>query len=199
MNFFKNLSKRDRIILTVLLVVGVLYVGDTFFLRPYLFEKSSLEERRMYLEERLKYYSSLERGLVELKGDYDLAQQRLDELQERLFSKRQAPIFPHMVRELVRRHGLEVVNLNSKDIISIGDLSAMPLDLTVMGTYENMVLLIDSLQSFESLLQINTLSLHYEGLYYGEGYPMIIVRMSLNCNLYLTDREGGDSLGRTNI
>lgn len=195
MNFIQNLSTREKVMVSFLLVLVVGYVSFTFILQPFLQERSILVERKAFLEERLRFLPSLKEGLMELEEDYKQALLNKEEIKGTLISVRETPVVLQSIREMVEMTDLEIFELRPQEVVRIGYFSMLPIQLTLLGTYEEIVFFMDNLIHSQYLLSVDSLSLRFDGMYEQERKPIPILRMRLHLELYLSEILGGAVVG----
>lgn len=195
MNFIQNLSTREKVMLSIMLVIVVGYFSFTFIIQPYFQERAILVERKLLLEERLRFLPVVKEGLENLEESHEQALLKKELITENLISVRESPVVLQMIREMVEMSDLQIFELRPREVVKVDDFSKLPIDLTILGTYEEMVYFTDNLIQSQYLLTIDSLSLRFDGIYEQETWAVPILRMSLNLNLFLLDETGGVVVG----
>lgn len=147
-------------------------------------------ERKLLLEERLRYFTTMEKGLADLKREHGVASQNLELLKANFIDVNETPLVLRMLRELVMKEGLEIVTLNPRAVQRQDRYSIIPIDLSIMGSYEDMIFFLDNLNKNQFIFDITSFTIRYEGVYKEEhAKPFIVLRMDLNFRFYLTGEE----------
>ncbi len=195
MNFIENLSQREKVLLTVALVLVLGYFANTFLLQPYQSEIDELEERKAYLEERLRWAPRIYDGLEQLEENYQLAVSYYRRAEDFLPPKREVPSLVRSVGQLAEEENLAVNSLRPGSIEEEEYYLNLPVSVNLRGEYDDHIYYLHRLQEEFPQLLISSFQIVFDQLVTDNGEPKVLLTLDLNLNLFLRADERGELVG----
>ncbi|MFQ5850848.1 MAG: type II secretion system protein GspM [Candidatus Binatia bacterium] len=160
---WQRLSKRERTLVVLSLLVLLLVLGQYFFIDPLLerrrWVKSQLEIQGQLFEKNLRYFSQKAQITASLKK----ARGKLEALERSLLSgdtpSVSASTLQRAVRDVASREGMKIVTTRVLNPEPMGPFLRIPIQVQVRGEIEQLVNLIKGIESDSQLLVVSEINI----------------------------------------
>jgi len=162
-----RLTKREKNLLIILLLVIVIYAVYTFIINPQLNKLQSLNEQKSALETRISQINSIIGSEKDIEERLSKLRDKKENLESRFFASLSQSQLISLLEEMTRDDGFvaEDMVFYDKQEEQIGDMSfvRMDVDIPYRGTYEGVLRVLKGISSYPKKIIVTSLIMDSTG------------------------------------
>lgn len=152
-NKWEELQPRDRILLSLLILVVPLFLYTRFIFFPQMKELQKLKEERNRLVEKIKHYGEKQKILEKLKKEEKVINNVLSQALQLLPKKTELSSLLSNIAKQGEKFNIVITQLNlGKEEIIKDFYTRIPLKLNITGSYSNIMLFLDNIRLQKQIL-----------------------------------------------
>jgi Tfp pilus assembly protein PilO len=159
----RPLTNSEKVLLTLLAIVGIAWLGNQFILTPQDSKIEALQVEKYELEAKIQDMNDTLRKEADIKKEWEmLNRERIQILSYYFPTLDQAQII-YLLNDLLPEDQVDIVDLNftrpSSESISEMDVFSMEMSIPFSGSYEGIVNMVRAVESSPRRLMVSSLSL----------------------------------------
>lgn len=157
-----KLSKREKILLVILLLIALFYALYHFVLGP---QVKTYQNKVARLKEAQAILGRLDAQVDALKSEaaaLEQARDRFEKLTAKFSTQMQDGLFLVQFGQLAEKNKVQVRKFKPAEVVDSGYILILPVEIELRGAYPSLILIIDYLENVANLTEIRNLRFQAE-------------------------------------
>ncbi len=182
-----KISKRDKIILGILFLVGPIFIYFKLYFSSSLHIINKLKNQKRLLENKLIASKQKEVIFMNIKKEIKEKELIFRKIERILPTRKEIPELLNSISQEATKAGLTVMYFRPRKEEKLDYYAIIPIDIEVLGSFHQIMFFIDSLRKLERLVNTKRISL----VKYKESKKEIILKADCVLEIYrfLTEQE----------